>query len=96
MAFLGIYNLAILKDGSAADHLRRSDEGRAWDLHLGRPLNDWELTEVCSITSSLEGEVVGCGDEDDKWWWLPNGSEEYLVKSCFPSCLRALVNYRIK
>lgn len=46
---LSMYLLSNLKDGLVFDHLQRSKEYRSPDLHLRRPLNDWEMEEVSSL-----------------------------------------------
>lgn len=83
VVFPGIYALALLKNGTMADHLKRSDEVISWDLHLRRPLNDWELSEASSIITILETVEIGGIDEEDRWLWIPNGSGAFSRKSCF-------------
>lgn len=67
-------------EGSVRDHLVRHEERVAWNLHLRRPLNDWELEH---LTTLLDGCSVGNGNEEDRWLWMPDNSGKFSVKSCF-------------
>lgn len=75
--------LARLKNVIVLDHIMHADGVVSWNLHLRRPLNDWEMMEASNLMFILEVYRVGSLDEDDSSYWLFDNAGMFSVSSCF-------------
>lgn len=74
-AFLDIFSFALCKDGMVEEHVVRTGDSRAWNLHLRRALNDWEIPAVSCLMARLDRvQIVDPSSEDTMYWpFYPNG-----------------------
>lgn len=63
-----------------ADHLIRGDGSHVWNLHLRRPLNDWEVPQVASLIELLEEVPMTAADMVDSRWWEGASNGCYSVR----------------
>lgn len=64
------------------EHIIRDDQGNDWNLHLRRPLNDWEGDLLMDLLRRLNMVQPGAPEDEDSRVWEANLSGIFSVKSC--------------
>lgn len=65
--FHEIFKLSQFKEELVSNLMRWVDDRICWDLHLQRPLNDWEVGILYELLSHLESAPLVWSDEEDSW-----------------------------
>lgn len=50
-----------------------------WNLHLRRPLNDWEILPMSTLLAHLERAHVGRREEPETWVWSLDAQGRFSV-----------------
>ncbi|RVW51699.1 Protein S-acyltransferase 10 [Vitis vinifera] len=72
------------RDAWVKDVWRCNESGGSWSPLFSRPLNDWELDEVCSFFVALNGKQIQQG-VDDRVIWRETKCGKFSVKSLYKS-----------
>ena len=80
VSFPSLFALAVSKDAWVKDVWRCNEGEGSWSPLFSRPLNDWELDEVCSFFVALNGKQIQQG-VDDRVIWRETNCGKFSVKS---------------
>lgn len=87
--FHEIFRLSRCREELIFPYMWWVDDKVCWDLHLRRPLNNWELGSFCVLLSQFESVHLGNrGNEDLRCWNFDPGGV-FSVESCY-KCLKKL------
>lgn len=64
------------------EHIIRGDQGTDWNLHLHRPLNDWEVDKMVDLVRHLDIAQLGALEEEDNGVWEADPLGFFTVKFC--------------
>lgn len=82
-AFPKVYAIALRKFGSVEDHMVRSNQPVAWNLHLRREINDWEILPISCLMIRIENARVGEMSDADQQVWLCGTHAGFTVRSMY-------------
>jgi hypothetical protein len=79
-AFLGLYNIASVKDASIADNVDRSSGSTKWNFSFIHLVHDWEVGVLASFNLILYSQKLR-REGEDKLWWAPSCKGKFDVRS---------------
>lgn len=80
-AFPVMFNMATHKDWTMEEHIVRDGDSKAWNLHLRRTINDWDVPTTSCLLSRLERVPIANSADDDFRFWPYESKGLFTVKS---------------